>query len=127
MNHKYIVKIQHCKNVNPPIGSVGLGHVPFDIMFLTKQMDNLKLEVHENTTLKSAMQGPTFEIESTLESELLKNWRTVKNPNPDKYSRIRRTIYKCIIFLLNVAVTISSPEVNKKSVDQTDGPPRTWR
>ena len=34
-------------------------------MFLTKQMDNLKLEVHENTTLKSAMQGPTLEIEST--------------------------------------------------------------
>ena len=53
---------QHCKNVNPPIGSVGLGHVPFDIMFLTKQMDNLKLEVHENTTLKSAMQDPALEI-----------------------------------------------------------------
>ena len=54
---------QHCKNVTPIVnGSVGLGHIPFDIMFLTKQMGNLKLEVHENTILKSAMQDPALEI-----------------------------------------------------------------
>ena len=64
MNHKYMVVFFNIvKTPLPlPIGSVGLGHIPFDIMFLTKQMGNLKLEVHENTTLKSAMQGPALKI-----------------------------------------------------------------
>ena len=63
MNHKYMVVFFNIvKTSTPPNGSVGLGHVSFDIMFLTRQMGNLKLEVHENTTLKSAMQDPALEI-----------------------------------------------------------------